>query len=445
LDAQKLLRYSSPEKWAVVLLDIDKFKYINDRIGYDEGSRVLERVNKTISDNINNGEIFARVTDDNFAILIRDAADAELTSRLNDIFTEFERRNSLFVKFPVVFSVGICRLRDFSQESRIGGVEINSALDRCKIAKNTVKGRHQSSIAFYDGTIRDKALRDKDYESVMPYALARKEFQCYLQPKYGLRSRNIEGAEALIRWNSPDFGFICPGDFIPIAEKNGFVVELDFFILEEVCRTMKKWISEGKDPIVISVNQSRLHLNHDDYIWRLREIVDKYDIPYEYIELELTESVFAENADKLLKVMSKLHEIGFKLSLDDFGSGYSSLNMLKDMPVDIVKIDKEFFSDTMNTQKGRAVISTVVDLANNLDMDVISEGVETKEQVEFLTEIHCTMVQGFYFAKPMPISEFESLWFDELDKIQKKKDYAAAQQQKRLEAQEKRGAAAEGV
>ena len=271
----------------------------------------------------------------------------------------------------------------------------------------------------------------------MPSALARHEFECYLQPKDGLRSRNIEGAEALIRWNSKDFGFISPGDFIPIAEKNGFVVELDFFILEEVCRTMRRWIDDGKKPVVISVNQSRLHLNYDDYIWRLREIVDKYDIPYEYIELELTESVFAENAEKLLKVMHKLHEIGFKLSLDDFGSGYSSLNMLKDMPVDVVKIDKEFFSDTMNSQKGRAVITTVVDLAKNLDMDVISEGVETREQVEFLTEIHCAMVQGYYFAKPLPISEFEKLWFDDLEQIRKKKEEAAAQQQERLSAIER--------
>ena len=188
---------------------------------------------------------------------------------------------------------------------------------------------------------------------------------------------------------------------------------------------MRRWIDDGKKPVVISVNQSRLHLNYDDYIWRLREIVDKYDIPYEYIELELTESVFTENAEKLLKIMHKLHEIGFKLSLDDFGSGYSSLNMLKDMPVDVVKIDKEFFSDTMNTQKGRAVISTVVDLANNLDMDVISEGVETREQVEFLTEIHCAMVQGYYFAKPMPIADFEKLWYSDLEDIRRKKERAS--------------------
>ncbi|MGN1340053.1 MAG: EAL domain-containing protein [Oscillospiraceae bacterium] len=435
-DAKKLLRRESPENWAVALFDIDKFKYVNDRLGYDEGNRMLERLHKTVSDHLDRDEIFARIADDNFVMVIKDANDNELTARITEIFNEFDRRNSLFVKYPVVFSAGICRLNLYMHESRRGEVDINAAIDRCKIAQSTLKGKHYSSIAFYDGSIRDRALREKDYESIMPAALKRREFQCYLQPKYGLRTRNIEGAEALIRWNSPDFGFISPGDFIPIAEKNGFVVELDFFILEEVCRTMRHWIDEGKKPVVVSVNQSRLHLNYDDYIWRLREIVDKYDIPYEYIELELTESVFTDNSEKLLKIMHKLHETGFKLSLDDFGSGYSSLNMLKDIPVDVVKIDKEFFNDTMNTQKGRAVISTVVDLAKNLDMDVISEGVETREQVEFLTEIHCAMVQGYYFAKPMPIADFEKLWYADLEEIHCRKEKAAAQQQRRLDAME---------
>lgn len=434
-DTKKLLKRSNPDGWAVVLFDIDKFKYVNDRLGYEEGNRMLERLHKTISDHMEHDEIFARLSDDNFVMTIHNATDMELTGRVREIFNEFLRRNSLFVKYPVVFSAGICRLNQCVHESRHGEVDLNSAIDRCKIAKSTLKGTHFSSIAFYDGTIRDRALREKDYESIMPGALQRREFQCYLQPKYGLRTRNIEGAEALIRWNSPDFGFISPGDFIPIAEKNGFVVELDFFILEEVCRCMRRWIDDGKKPVVVSVNQSRLHLNYDDYIWRLREIVDKYEIPYEYIELELTESVFTENAEKLLKIMHKLHEIGFKLSLDDFGSGYSSLNMLKDMPVDVVKIDKEFFSDTMNTQKGRAVISTVVDLAKNLDMDVISEGVETREQVEFLTEIHCAMVQGYYFAKPMSIPEFEKLWYADLEEIRLRKEREAAQQQASTDAE----------
>ncbi len=412
-DTRKLFRKDPTDRWAIALFDINKFKFVNDRLGYEEGDRMLSRLYKTIAEEMEGDEVFARVSDDNFACTFRAAQDSEIITRLNTIFADFERRNNMFVKYSVIFSAGVCRL--FECRDANNDIDVNAALDRCTIAKKTLKGLHYSSIAFYDGKIRDKALREKDYENIMPTALEQHEFECYLQPKYGLKSRRIEGAEALIRWNSKEFGFVFPNEFIPISEKNGFVIELDFFILEEVCKAVRRWLDEGKTPVVISVNQSRLHLNYDDYIWRLREIVDKYDIPYKYIELELTESVFMENADKLLVIARKLHDIGFKLSLDDFGSGYSSLNMLKDIPVDVVKIDREFFNGTVNSERGRAVISTVVDLAKNLDMQVISEGVETIEQVEFLTEINCAMVQGYYFAKPMPMQEFEALWQKELD------------------------------
>lgn len=411
-DSEKAVKKSGPESWAVIVFDIDKFKFINDRLGYDEGNRMLERLYKTIGDHLEPYEIYARISDDNFACTVKNASDNDLENRLNNIFAEFERRNSLFVSYPVMFSAGVCRLGQCVD--RYNAVDFNAAIDRCNIAKKTIKGRHSNAVAFYDGKIREKALREKDFENIMPAALKEREFMCYIQPKYGTKSRHIEGAEALIRWNSKEFGFVFPDQFIPISEKNGFVVELDFFILEEVCKAMRRWLDRGLTPVVISVNQSRLHLNNDDYIWRLREIVDKYEIPYEYIELELTESVFTDNADLMLKVMQKLHEIGFKLSIDDFGSGYSSLNMLKDIPADVVKIDREFFNGTVNSQKGRAVISTVVDLAKNLDMQVISEGVETVEQVDFLKDIDCHMVQGYYFAKPMPMIEFEELWAKDL-------------------------------
>lgn len=412
IDSEKVVRKSNPDNWAVIVFDIDKFKFINDRLGYEEGNRMLERLYKTISDHLEPYEIYARISDDNFACTVKNGSDSDLENRLNNIFAEFDRRNSLFVSYPVLFSAGVCRLGQCVD--RYDMVDFNVAIDRCNIAKKTIKGRHSNAIAFYDGKMHDNALREKDFENVMPTALKEHEFMCYIQPKYGTNSRHIEGGEALIRWNSKEFGFVFPDQFIPISEKNGFVVELDFFILEEVCKAMRRWIDKGITPVVISVNQSRMHLNNDDYIWRLREIVDKYGIPYEYIELELTESVFTENADLMLKIMQKLHDIGFKLSIDDFGSGYSSLNMLKDIPADVVKIDREFFNGTVNSQKGRAVISTVVDLAKNLDMQVISEGVETVEQVDFLQDIECHMVQGYFFAKPMPIKEFEELWTKDL-------------------------------
>lgn len=412
IDSARAVKKTDPKKWAVIVFDIDKFKFINDRLGYDEGNRMLERLYKTIGDHLDPNEVYARISDDNFACTVKNGSDIDLENKINNIFAEFDRRNSLFVSYPVLFSAGVCRLEQCVD--RFDAVDFNVAIDRCSIAKKTIKGRHSNAIAFYDGKIREKALREKDFENVMPAALKEHEFMCYIQPKYGTKTRRIEGGEALIRWNSKEFGFVFPDEFIPLSEKNGFVVELDFFILEEVCKAMRRWIDKGLTPVVISVNQSRLHLNNDDYIWRLREIVDKYEIPYEYLELELTESVFTENADLMLKVMQKLHDIGFKLSIDDFGSGYSSLNMLKDIPADVVKIDREFFNGTVNSRKGRAVISTVVDLAKNLDMQVISEGVETIEQVEFLEGIDCNMVQGYYFAKPMPIKDFEILWEKEI-------------------------------
>lgn len=407
-DSEKAAKKQEPERLAAAVIDIDKFKFVNDRLGYEEGNRILSRMYNTISDTVEKGEVFSRVSDDNFALILHNGSDMELETRLSNIFEEFNRRNSMHTTIPLSFSAGVCRLGQCRQ--KFGTVDINTAIDRCNIARKTIKERRGNAIAFFDGKIREKEMREKDYENEMPNALKNNEFVCFLQPKYGTRSRHIEGAEALIRWKSKEFGFVYPSDFIPLSEKNGFVVELDFFILEEVCRLMRNWLDSGLTPVVISVNQSRLHLDEPDYIGKLREIVDKYEVPYEYIELELTESVFTDNADLMIKTMQKLHDVGFKLSIDDFGSGYSSLNMLKDMPADVVKIDREFFNTTANSEKGRAVISSVVELANRLDMKVISEGVETEEQVNFLAEIGCQLVQGYFFAKPMTIKEFETLW-----------------------------------
>lgn len=414
-DSEKAAKKLDPERLALAVIDIDKFKFVNDRLGYENGNRILSRLHNTISDAMEKGEICSRISDDNFAIVLYNASDSELETRLGGIYSEFNRRNSQHTSIPMTFSAGICRLGQCRQ--KMGTVDINAAIDRCNIARKTIKERRGNSIAFFDGKIREKELRDKDYESEMPEALKNGEFACFLQPKYGTKSRHIEGAEALIRWKSKEFGFVYPSDFIPLCEKNGFVVELDFFILEEVCRLMRKWLDSGLEPVVISVNQSRLHLDEPDYIGKLRDIVDKYKVPYGYIELELTESVFTDNADLMIKTMQKLHDVGFKISIDDFGSGYSSLNMLKDMPADVVKIDREFFNTTANSEKGRAVITSVVDLANKLDMKVISEGVETEEQVEFLADIGCHMVQGYFFAKPMTVRDFEKLW--ETDRSEK--------------------------
>ncbi len=243
----------------------------------------------------------------------------------------------------------------------------------------------------------------------MRSALINKEFIVYLQPKIDLSTRQISGAEALVRWLPPDENLIPPKDFIPLFEKNGFVVELDFYVYEEVFKVLRKWLDEKRCLVPISLNVSRIHLRDYNFVPRLTSLINKYNLPTDLIELEITESTFFENINQLLKVISELKHYGFTFSIDDFGSGYSSLNILKDLPIDVLKLDKGFFPRDNISKKEKIIVSTIVDMAKKLDIRVISEGIETIEQCDFLTNIGCDMVQGYLFAKPMPISEFEKI------------------------------------
>ncbi|MDX5684949.1 putative bifunctional diguanylate cyclase/phosphodiesterase, partial [Clostridioides difficile] len=264
------------------------------------------------------------------------------------------------------------------------------------------------SYSFFNEDTRNRLYKEKRLEDNMNKALEKGEFIVYYQPKYSLDDVNeIEGAEALIRWNSPEFGFISPIDFVPLFEKNGFIVNIDMFVFEEVCKTLNKWINKGYTPVPISVNMSRVHLYRDNFIENITDLISKYNISPEFIELELTESVVFDNLNILIDIMKKIKEIGFLISMDDFGSGYSSLNLLKDLSFDILKLDRGFLIETTDTKRGKIIISKIVEMAKAIDIKVICEGVETYEQVEFLKEIGCDKVQGYLFAKPMVLDEFE--------------------------------------
>ena len=225
--------------------------------------------------------------------------------------------------------------------------------------------------------------------------------------KNDLHTLSIIGAEALVRWVSPSKGFMQPDDFIPLFEKNGFIVELDFYVLEECCKKIREWIDNGIEPIPISVNQSRINLDDPFYVEKLNDILQKYELPVNLIEIELTEGMFSSSNTKLVKIMERMRKIGFSISMDDFGSGYSSLNLLKEIPVDILKIDKVFLDETANSRKSRIIISQVVSMARKLGMKVVCEGVENEEQAAFLRKIHCDFAQGYLYAKPMTIADFE--------------------------------------
>jgi len=233
----------------------------------------------------------------------------------------------------------------------------------------------------------------------------------YLQPKYSPKEEELSGAEALVRWISPEEGFVPPNRFIPIFEKNGFILKLDDYMISEVARQQAQWISEGKNVVPISVNVSRAHFTKVDLAEHICRLVEQYNVPHEVIELELTESAFFEDKEVLLGTVRKLREYGFTVSMDDFGAGYSSLNSLKEIPLDVIKLDAEFFRGNDEAGKGKIIVNETIDLAKKLNMRTVAEGIETKEQVDFLAELGCDLIQGYYFAKPMPLKEFEQKAF----------------------------------
>ncbi len=239
-------------------------------------------------------------------------------------------------------------------------------------------------------------------------SLKNKDFFINLQPKVSLIDYRLTGAEALVRWNY-NGKVIFPNDFISIAERSGIICEIDFWVYETVCALLRKWIDQGINAIPISCNFSRLHLNSPNFLDKLVEVAQKYYVPTEYIEIELTEMIYINNLVNVSEFINGLKAKGFRTSIDDFGSGYSSLNLLKNIRTDVIKLDKEFLNIHNNTNEDKIIIESIVNMSKNLDMYVVSEGVETEEQVEFLKSIKCDTAQGFYFSKPVSVQEFEQL------------------------------------
>ena len=242
----------------------------------------------------------------------------------------------------------------------------------------------------------------------MEKALKNGEFVMYLQPKYSIGEERMIGAEALVRWIHPEKGLIPPMDFVPLFEQNGFVIKMDRYIWEEACKLIREWIDAGTEPVPISVNLSRRHLKDMEFVSVLNDLIDKYQIPKEYLEIEITETVEEEG---IAEGVSLLKENGYTLLMDDFGSGYSSLNMLKDTRFDVIKIDRGFLQDFIGSARGQKIVEHTIRMTKAIGLDLIAEGVETREQAEFLGDCGCDKAQGFYYAKPMTAAEFNKLFY----------------------------------
>lgn len=277
------------------------------------------------------------------------------------------------------------------------------------MALKTIKGDVLKFCAFFNEQYRAEMLKANEIEKDMQSSLNNGDFKMYLQPKFRLSDNKMVGAEALCRWIHPIKGVIPPMDFIPLFEKNGFIIKLDEYMWEQACKTIRNWIDRDIEPIPISVNISRYHIKHNDLEAVFTRLITKYGISSSMLTLELTESLFLDNPEELNRVMSGLQRMGFKLEVDDFGAGFSSLNMIRNITVDTIKMDKDFLDSEIASDKGKIVVNHTIDMAKDLNLQVVAEGVETKEHVDFLKNSRCDVAQGFYFAKPMPLDEFDKL------------------------------------
>lgn len=399
--AGRILSYASAQ-YAYILLNVNKFKLVNDMFGFAQGDSLLRHIAETLRSESGKDEAYARFDADNFHILYVYNGTHGLEERLMLLASRiggyvFDK------KVPHALSVGfgVYRIEDKDKPISYMG-------DKARVALSKIKGTHFSAISFYDEAMTQQLKEEQEIENTMQGALDNGEMVLYLQGKYSTCGGVLIGAEALVRWYSPQKGMVMPDSFIPLFEKNGFIIELDMYMVETACRTLRGWQDGGIVVVPVSVNQSRQCLYHPHYIDELTDILNQYAISPALIELEITERAFFEDEATLIRIIQQLHDQGFMVAMDDFGAGYSSLNMLQDVNVDILKIDKNFFKESVNSVRGKKIVSNIVSLANDLNIEVVAEGIETKEQLEFLRDIHCDFVQGFYFSRPVSAKEFKS-------------------------------------
>lgn len=401
IETEKLLikNQDNNEKLAIILMDIDNFKVINEVYNMKKGDKVLKDISRFISKAIAENGICARLNDDVFAMTFRyHGEDDEIIAMITDISNELLKYR---LNVKLVPSFGIFKVTDKN-------MPVNTMCDRASIAKRQVKGLVSGErFAFFDENLSKALLADKEIEDEMHEALKDNQFVMYLQPKISMKNMKVCGSEALVRWIHPKKGLIPPYKFIPLFERNGFVLDVDKYIWEVACKTIRKWLDEGKEPLPISVNLSRIHFKYEDLVEIIQNLVQKYNVPQKYLELELTESAFLDNEGAVNSTLIRLQQLGFNIAMDDFGMGYSSLNMLRKLPVNVLKLDRGFINEATCTERGFIVLNHVIHMAKDLKATVVCEGIETDEQAETLKQAGCDIAQGFLYAKPMPVSEYE--------------------------------------
>lgn len=405
IDAKHVLDTHLGEEYVLIYGNIKNFKVLNENYGHDVGDRIL----KTVCDVLNRyrqaDEPFARVISDTFIILKRFIGEETQVTAFRYICKEIAKACAYIEpNFPICFNAGMLVIDESLRDHTL-----NSLIDRAVIAYKNAKQMPQGGLSFYTEELHNKLQYDAHLESHMEEALEQGEFLPYLQPKFSIDKKQIIGCEVLVRWKSPKQGFLVPDKFIPLFEKNGFITEIDLYMLKQACKLMRNYLDRGLPIYPCSVNMSRITLMKPDFIQSVMEIIDFYRIPTENIEFEVTENVFMEHTDEVISVLNQLKSLGFSISMDDFGSGYSSFTLLRDLPIDVLKLDKDFLRDSSNQDTTYLIMKSIIDMAHAMNLKVVCEGIETEEQADALEKLGCEIGQGYLFAKPMPVDDYNSL------------------------------------
>lgn len=378
--------------------DISNFRYLNEAYGHLRADDILKACVDIYREVYSAKELCVRMDSDQFVTLtINDNDVNERREQYIKEVNEYAVANG--ITYPIRMKYGIYQLRKQDRD-------VDVMIDRANAARRSLNGNEAENVAYYTDAIIRNMSKVNRIESEMQHALDNGEFQVYLQAKWDIVNNHVAGAEALVRWIRPDGNMVFPDEFIPVFEKNGFIGKLDFYMLENVCRKMRSVLDQGGTVYPISVNQSRVLLHSPGYIDRVRDLLDDCRIPKEYIELEVTETALFDDRGRMISVLNAMKKEGIKLSMDDFGSGYSSLNTLKDMPFDVLKIDRDFLSEAVTSDSSTLILHKIIEMADGLGMEVICEGVENEQQVELLRSIGCKRVQGYYYARPVPAENY---------------------------------------
>lgn len=406
--------HNKKKGFALVSLHFERYQNYCACYGVKAGEELLGAMEGFLRARVGKYELFARYEGADFGMLLccegedESAREESCRKRVRSLLAEL---TGLKPERKIHFYAGINMIPPHITEGDRWyhvrkNVDIDQLYTYASAARREGDRVKEQSVTFFDTEMLDRQVWERWVEDNMESALHEGEFEIYFQPKYSPASAKLVGGEALVRWNSPEQGFITPARFIPILEATGFITQLDDYMISHVAKQLAEWTIQGRKAIPISVNVSRAHFAQEGLAEHICYLVDSYGPPHELIELEVTESAFFDDKDILIDTVRQLRTYGFHVSMDDFGAGYSSLNSLKDIPIDVLKLDGEFFRGDEDG-RGQIVVREAIQLARNLDMRVVAEGIEKKEQVDFLARQGCDMIQGFFFAKPMPIAEFE--------------------------------------